>query len=58
MKQLIAGLNGMRALAYQNAKELHSDMNVNSNTFGQIVNANMTHLIQLAKVKAIKEIKR
>ena len=58
MKQLMSGLDMMRALAYQNAKELHPDMSVNSNTFGQIVNANMTHLIQLAKVKAIKEIKK
>ena len=58
MKQLMSGLDMMRALAYQNAKELHPDMSVNSNTFGQIVNANMTHLIQLAKVKAIKELKK
>jgi hypothetical protein len=57
MKQLLAGLKGMRALAYQDAKELHPDMDDNSNVFGQIVNAGITHLIQLAKVKAIKEIK-
>ena len=58
MKQLMSGLDMMRALAYQNAKELHPDMSVNSNTFGQIVNANIGHLIQLAKVKAIKELKK
>ena len=58
MKQLLAGLKGMRALAYQDAKELHPDMDENSNVFGQIVNAGITHLIQLAKVKAIKEIKQ
>ena len=58
MKQLLAGLKGMRSLAYQDAKELHPEMSENSNTFGQIVNAGITHLIQLAKVKAIKEIKQ
>ena len=58
MKQLLAGLKGMRALAYQDAKELHPDMDENSNVFGQIVNAGITHLIQLAKVKAKKKIKQ
>ena len=54
---LLSGLKRMRVLAYKDAKDVHPDMNENSNTFGQIVNAGITHLTQLAKVKAIKEIK-
>ena len=45
---------GMQGLAYEYVKELHPDMPENTNTFGQIVNANISHLINLAKVKAIK----
>jgi len=54
---LLSGLKRMRALAYKDVKDVHPDLNENSNTFGQIVNAGITHLTQLAKVKAIKEIK-
>ena len=55
MKQLVLGLESMRSLAYEDAKELHPEMNENSNTFGQIVYATTHNLIELAKVKAIKE---
>ena len=54
---LLGGLIRFRALAYKDAKDVHPDMNENSNIFGQIVNAGITHLTQLAKVMAIKEIK-
>jgi hypothetical protein len=55
MKQLVLGLESMRSLAYEDAKKTHPDMSENSNVFGQIVNAGISHLIELAKVKAIKE---
>ena len=58
MRELVLGLKTMRSLAYGDAKDMHPDMNENSNTFGQIVNAGITHLIELAKVKAIKEKKK
>lgn len=54
MKELVLGLKTMRSLAYQDAKDVHPDMPENSNTFGQIVNASISHLINLAKVKAIR----
>ena len=54
MLELVIGLKTMRALAYQDAKDIHPDMPENSNTFGQIVNAGISHLINLAKVKAMK----
>ena len=54
MLELVIGLKTMRALAYQDTKDVHPDMPENSNTFGQIVNANVSHLINLAKVKAMK----
>lgn len=54
MKELVLGLKTMRALAYEDAKDVHPDMAENSNTFGQIVNAGISHLINLAKVKAMK----
>lgn len=54
MKELVLGLKAMRALAYKDAKDVHPDMPENSNTFGQIVNAGISHLINLAKVKAIR----
>ncbi len=55
MKQLVLGLESMRSLAYEDAKKTHPEMSESSNTFGQIVNAGISHLIELAKVKAIKE---
>ena len=54
MLELVIGLKTMRALAYQDAKDVHPDMPENSNTFGQIVNAGISHMINLAKVKALK----
>ena len=54
MKELVLGLKIMRKLAYEDAKDIHPDMPENSNTFGQIVNAGISHLINLAKVKAMK----
>ena len=54
MLELVIGLKTMRALAYQDVKDVHPDMPENSNTFGQIVNAGISHLINLAKVKAMK----
>jgi hypothetical protein len=58
MRELVIGLKTMRSLAYGDAKDMHPDMNEHSNTFGQIVNAGIGHLIELAKVKAIKEKKK
>ncbi len=55
MKQLVLGLDSMRSLAYEFTKGNHPELSENSNLFGQIVNANITHLIQLALVKATKE---
>ena len=54
MKELVMGLKTMRMLAYEDAKDIHPDMPENNNTFGQIVNAGISHLINLAKVKAMK----
>ena len=54
MRELVMGLKVMRNLAYEDAKDIHPDMPENSNTFGQIVNAGISHLINLAKVKAMK----
>lgn len=54
MLELVIGLKTMRALAYQDTKDVHPDMAEDSNTFGTIVNANVTHLINLAKIKAMK----
>ena len=54
MKELVLGLKTMRSLAYQDAKDVHPEMSENSNTFGQIVNAGISHLINLAKVKALR----
>lgn len=54
MLELVVGLKTMRALAYQDTKDVHPDMAEDSNTFGTIVNANVTHLINLAKIKAMK----
>jgi hypothetical protein len=55
MEQLVLGLDSMRSLAYEYTKTNHPDLSENSNIFGQIVNANITHLIALALVKATKE---
>jgi hypothetical protein len=52
---LLGGLKRMRILSYKDAKEVHPDLDENSNTFGQIVNAGITHLVNLALVKATKE---
>ena len=54
MRELVIGLKTMRGLAYEDAKDVHPDMAEDSNTFGQIVNAGISHLINLAKVKAIR----
>jgi len=54
--QLQEGEGMFNSLAYETAVSRHPDMSQNSNTFGQIVNAIETHLIQLALVKATKEI--
>ena len=54
MEELMLGLKTMRSLAYQDAKDVHPDMAENSNVFGQIVNAGISHLINLAKVKALR----
>ena len=58
MRELVMGLKVMRNLAYEDAKDMHPDMPENSNTFGQIVNAGVSHLINLAKVKALKVSKK
>lgn len=55
MDVLLGGLASMRALAYEDTRLLHPTLGENSNVFGQIVNATMGHLIELAKVKAIKD---
>ena len=52
---LLGGLKRMRLLSYKDAKEVHPDLDENSNTFGTIVNAGITHLINLAQVKATKD---
>lgn len=52
---LVGGLKRMRSLAYKDAKDVHPEMNENSNTFGTIVSAGTTQLTLLALVKAIKE---
>jgi hypothetical protein len=43
-------------MAFDLVKSMHPTMDENSNTFGQIVNAKEGHLIQLAKVKAIRDL--
>lgn len=44
-------------MAVEATKKLHPNMDPNSSTFGQIVSAKEGHLIQLAKIKAIRELK-
>lgn len=53
--QLVAGLREVRSLAYEFTKENHPELSENTNLFGTIVNANITHLIGLAQIKATKE---
>ena len=52
---LSEGLRQIRLLAYEFTKENHPELSDNSNLFGTIVNANITHLIGLAQIKATKE---
>ena len=49
------GLRQLRLVAYEFTKENHPELSDNSNLFGQIVNANISHLIGLAQIKATKE---
>lgn len=44
-------------MAVEATKKLHPTLDPNSSTFGQIVSAKEGHLIQLAKIKAIRELK-
>jgi len=53
--QLVEGLRELRALAYDFTKETHPELSENSPIFGQINNANMTHLLSLMQIKATKE---
>ena len=52
---LLDALREFRSLAYEFTKEGHPELLENTNLFGQIVNANITHLIGLAHIIAIKE---
>ena len=54
-QQLVAGLREVRSLAYDFTKEGHPELSENTNLFGQIVNANISHLLALAQIKATKE---
>jgi len=54
-KLLVDGLRQMRALAYDFTKEGHPELSENTNLFGTIVNANITHLIGMAQILATKE---
>tara|TARA_R110000822_G_scaffold164589_2_gene305199 strand:- start:331 stop:774 length:444 start_codon:yes stop_codon:yes gene_type:complete len=56
-KQLKDGLSALRSIAYDFTKECHPELSENSNSFGQINNANMTHLLALMSIKAIKDSK-
>ena len=53
--QLLGGLREVRSLAYEFTKEGHPELSENTNLFGQIVNANISHLLALAQIKATKE---
>ena len=44
-------------MAVEATKKLHPKLDPNSSTFGQIVSAKEGHLIQLAKIKAIRELR-
>ena len=54
-QELSDGLKQMRYVAYVFTKECHPDMPDSSNLFGTIVNANISHLIGMATIKALKE---
>ncbi len=54
-QQLVSGLREVRSLAYTFTKENHPELSENTNLFGQIVNANISHLLALAQIKATKE---
>ncbi len=54
-KLLNDGLEQFISLAYEIVKKSHPELDTNGNSFGMIVNARTTQLIELAKVKAIKE---
>jgi len=54
---LVSGLREVRSLAYDFTKEGHPELSENTNLFGQIVNANISHLLTLALIKATKESK-
>ena len=43
-------------MAYDIVKTMHPSLDENSNLFGQMVNAKESHLVQLAKIKAIRDI--
>lgn len=55
MVQLQEGSIVFTALAVENVLARVPEINKNGNLFGQMVNAEKTHLINLALVKAIKE---
>ena len=44
-------------MAYDIVKTMHPTLDENSNLFGQMVNAKESHLVQLAKIKAIRELR-
>jgi hypothetical protein len=52
---LVDGLRELRSLAYDFTKETHPELSENTALFGQINNANMTHLLSLMHIKAVKE---
>ena len=52
---LVDGEKRLESIAYKIAKDSHPDMDENSNTFGQIVNAKTSHLEMLMLIKALKE---
>jgi hypothetical protein len=53
-EELLEGLKAFKNVAYRLAKEEHPELDDQTNLFGQIVNANTSHLVQLALIKAIK----
>jgi len=55
-QELLDGLKGFKNIAYHLAKEEHPELDDQTNLFGQIVNANTTHLTTLALIKAIKSL--
>jgi len=55
MIELQEGSKVFTALAYENVLERVPDADTNGSLFGTMVNAEKTHLINLAKVRAIKQ---